>query len=108
MPRARATLCFRVSISHFSEFSCFRAQALGHLCFGVVVHGLSAFSSQAASVGSVAVVRALVAPQRVGASQTRDRTHAPCSEGAESNHWTAREFFPVILFFNSLFIIFLG
>ena len=41
-------------------------------------------------------------------SQTRDRTHAPCSEGAESNHWTAREFFPVILFFNSLFIIFLG
>ena len=81
LPRARATLCFRVSISHFSEFSCFRAQALGHLCFGVVVHGLSAFSSQAASVGSVAMVRALVAPQHVGASQTRDQTHEPHTAG---------------------------
>ena len=47
----------------------------------VVVHGLSTFSSQAESVGSVAVVRASAAPQHVGASQTRDETHEPHTAG---------------------------
>ena len=47
----------------------------------VAVRGLSSFSSQAESVGSAAVVRALVAPQHVRASQSRDQTHEPHTAG---------------------------
>ena len=33
----------------------------------------------------------LVAPQRVGSSQTRDRTHVPCIGREILNYWTTRE-----------------
>ena len=50
--------------SHFSGFSCFRAQALGAWLSVVAAFGLSSCTG-------------LVAPRRVESSWTRDQTHAP-------------------------------
>ena len=57
-------------------FSCYRAQALGHVAFSscamqVVTHGLSS-------------------PQPVGSAQTRDRTHVPCTGRRILNHLITR------------------
>ena len=63
----------------------------------VAEHGLQGLRASVAvapglwHTGSVVVVPGLVAPQQVGSSQTRDRTHVPCIDRQVLNRWTTRE-----------------
>ena len=63
----------------------------------VAEHGLQGLWASVAvapglwQTGSVVVALGLVAPQQVGSSQTRDRTHVPCIGRQILNRWTTRE-----------------
>ena len=43
------------------------------------------------STASALWLTGLAALRQVGSSQTRDRTHVPCTGGQILNHWTTRE-----------------
>ena len=63
----------------------------------VAEHGLQGLRASVAvapglwQTGLVVVALGLVAPQQVGSSQTRDRTHVPCIGRQILNRWTTRE-----------------
>ena len=68
--------------SHRGGFSCFGAQVLGAKASGVAAFGLRSCSSQALErrLNSCGC-RGLVAPQRVGSSQTSDKPVSPALAG---------------------------
>ena len=73
-----ATLCCSVW-AYCGAFSCCRAQSLG---------------TQAQQLWHMG----LVAPQHVGSSRSRDRTHVPCIGRRILNHCTTREVLPLFFY----------
>jgi len=85
------------AISHCGGFSCYGAQAPGHMDTVVMAQGLQ-------RADSVVVVRGLVSPQHVGSSCTRDQTGVPCIARWILNHWTTREAHAMMTIICPLFI----
>ena len=78
--------------SHCSGFSCCGARALGTRVSVVAASELSSCGSRALEHRlSSCSTRDVIAPQHVGSSQTRDRTHVPCIGRRILNHCTTRE-----------------
>ena len=80
----------------------------GHLLFqsmGSRYVGFSSWGSWALQCG-LSRHMGLVAPWRVGSSQTRDRTHVPCIGRQILNHWTTGEapgiMFPLVPLYRKL------
>ena len=91
LQRAGATLCCSVWVSHCGGFS---LRSMGSRCAGFSSCGtrVQLLWRAGSRVQAQQLWRTgLVAPQHVGSSRTRDRTHVPCIGRQILNHCATRE-----------------
>ena len=95
-------LCCRAQAFHRGAFSCCRAEAVGARAAGAVAHGIKSCRLQELWLTGFS------RPQHVESSQTRGRTHVPCTGRRVLIHCTTREvlfcFFQSHFFLHKLFI----